>query len=792
MKARYQKQPGNATLRLFIPLAIQFNFEVRASAEWFVRRFAIYFANHPISYPIVPGPDVDLPIPNDEATLVDDTSGRNIAACSPLGLLFYRLYRRGLLRAGLLLAILLILGFWHLPVAHAAPQSQSNPGTSPQLYLLPRDAANNNVVVDTHLVTLHVIDDPAGLQLQVNAIYKLHNPADSGVTLPLVLFPGGDQSLGGFQNLSLTQDDKPLLLQSGDGGGYLSQIAMDAGDHTTLVLQYQVSLGSQSLATVRYAPSILNGWAGNISLRVELQLPNTIPADSWIEITPADWRYSVDTDPNTLNVRWLYDFSAPDDPLILRFITPHVWAELQAAQSAATGSAAVTAFVKLGDLYRDLMQVAPNDSVRARFYAQAIAAYSAGETSQAFALASPNEKAGLHAGLADLYRRQLVSAPSSEQGQYADQMVAEIVQALAVLPADDSRVAELHQWQTDGWQLQLATERSQRNWPAALAIVDKLAQLPANVIDPAVVAEDRRFILLQQALELMEQGNRVAAVAVAGDQISSTALLPPPQAASLFSGWQLTLTVAPDAMRLVAFGLTEPDHHAEAVSGLKEVVELWKKGVGSDPYQFDVQEIPVEVSLESGVRLQIDFPAGGNGFELAHMLPPRVDYALLRSLLTQLSPTIKRTTGVMWEQVEMRQPLTLASAVNEWNGVAAGLETQAAAFDAQGKEFDPNQASSVEAALTAQLQAVNYRTTAADWRHLARQSSLLINFGINDPIFTRIKGETPSRAWTITAVSPSQTFVFQTQVLSVNRVLMGAALAFVLLIAVAAVLWGLL
>jgi hypothetical protein len=120
------------------------------------------------------------------------------------------------------------------------------------------------------------------------------------------------------------------------------------------------------------------------------------------------------------------------------------------------------------------------------------------------------------------------------------------------------------------------------------------------------------------------------------------------------------------------------------------------------------------------------------------------------------------------------------------------LEAQAAAFDAQGKKLDTSQSSSVEAALTAQLQAVNYRTTAAAWRHLARQSSLLINFEINDPIFTRIKGETPSRAWTITAASPSQTFVFQTQVLSLSRVLMGAALAFVVLVTVAAVLWGLL
>jgi hypothetical protein len=353
-------------------------------------------------------------------------------------------------------------------------------------------------------------------------------------------------------------------------------------------------------------------------------------------------------------------------------------------------------------------------------------------------------------------------------------------------------VTELRQWQSDGMKLQLNQTLDQRDWPAALAIVEQLALLPAEVVDPALVAEDRRFILIQQALELMEQGNRVAALAVAGDQITTDALIPPRQAASLFNGWQITLTVTPETIQLNALGFTHADRHAEALAGLEEVVEIWENGAADQPYNFQLEEIPAELNLQSGVRLQIDFPPAANGFLLARLLPPRPDYALLRGLLTQLAPTIEQQSGVVWQQIEMRQPMNLTAVVNEWNTLAAGLEEQAAGFEVQSNSLDADETASAEAALTARIQAVNYRTTAAEWRRLARQSALLFTFQVNDPVFTRFKGEPPARAWTVTAAAPSQTFVFQTQVLSLGRVFVGIALAFVALISVAGVLWGLL
>jgi hypothetical protein len=221
-------------------------------------------------------------------------------------------------------------------------------------------------------------------------------------------------------------------------------------------------------------------------------------------------------------------------------------------------------------------------------------------------------------------------------------------------------------------------------------------------------------------------------------------------------------------------------------------MEIWENGADEESYSFNLEEIPAEVNLQSGIRLQVDFPPGGNGFLLARLLPPRPDYALLRGLLTQLAPTIERQSGMIWQQVEMRQPLNLTAVVNEWNALAAELEEQAAGFEAQSASLDAAETDSAEAALVARLQAVNYRTTAAEWRRLARQSSLLFQFQVDDPVFTRLKGESLARAWTVTAAAPSQTFIFQTQVLSLARVIVGVALAFTVLISIAGVLWGLL
>lgn len=718
--------------------------------------------------------------------------------------------RQPLVRAGwlLLLALLITVSTTRPLLASApgaplkAPSVQVVAGASPQRYLLPLEPATSDVVLETHIANLRVVDDANGPYVMVDATYRLRNPADTAVNLPLRIFAGGDPSLGSIQGLSLSQGDQPLVLSVNQDGFVVSDVDIGAEGRVALNLRYQTPLGNGALAILRYAPSILNQWSGNVSLRVEMVVPESIPPESWVQTTPDEWEYDFIADGTVNGLRWLYDFTIPETPFRLQFISPSTWDTLSALEGAIGVNSAANEFLRLGNLYAELMRAANNSEVRERFYAQAVAAYTGGLSSAGFTLASSSEKAALYTGLGDLYRRRLVEADAADQTIYAELLVGAAGAALAQIPADDARRGELGQWQADGLQILLSQARSQRDWPRALQLLDQLAQLPGSPISPDRLAEERSTILVQQALVLMEQGNRAAALAVAGDQISADELTPPVEAASLFTGWQISVTVGTDgdeqAMRLVATGLTTPDRWDEARTALNQVVELWRQGTSASgaaataDYDFAVADVPATENDPPGVQLTIDFPPSSNGFLLARLLPPRVDYALLQSLLTQLAPTTQRENGLIWQQVIMRQPIDLAPAVNQWNAIAVGLEEQAAAFDSQSSAINNANGDNAAAALEARVQAVNYRTAAAAWRRLARQSWLRFSFTVDDPLSTRLHGEAPSRAWYITAESPSQSFVYQVQILNLSRVLLALMVAAMILFGVTGLLWGLL
>ena len=687
------------------------------------------------------------------------------------------------------------LGLWFAAATgvQAVPAAQGTPGASPQLYLLPQDASTSDVVLETHIAVLRVLETAGGAQAVMDARYSLRNPAEEAVTVPIRLLFGGDRSLGPVQSVSLTTGGEAVALTPSDDGGYTGVLDLAADGRMALRLTYQVTLGSGPLLTLRYAPAVLNAWAGNISLRVEFHTPDTIAAESWVEVTPATWRYSVLAEAGVTGLRWLYDFSAPDTPFRFQFVAPAVWADIVAAQTAAGGNAPVADFVRLGDLYRGLARAA-DATVRERYHAQAIAAYQAGLTSAGWGLAAPQDKAAVYLGLAGLYRSQVVNAPAAARPVDAELLVDAATQALSLLAAGDAQRNEATLWQADGLRLLLDQALARRDWPTAIVYLDRLTALPPELVDPAQLAEERNAILVQQALQLMEQGNREAALAVAGAAIAAAAVGPPPPAAGGFFGWPITVTAAPDALQMVVVGLTTPDRAETATNAFAQVVETWQAGLADDAASRQTRVIldttAAGSAADPSVRVTLDFAQGTNGFLLARLLPPRPDYALLRSLLTQLAPTVERRQALFWQEVVQRQPLDLATAVAEWSAIAAGLEQQALAFDAQSGNLASADPATAQAALTASIQAVNYRTAAADWRRLARQSWLQFTFRVDDPLFSPLRDEPPSRAWTVTAGSPSQTLVFQTQMLDLTRLLAARAAARAGRIAQSQTHWG--
>jgi hypothetical protein len=147
--------------------------------------------------------------------------------------------------------------------------------------------------------------------------------------------------------------------------------------------------------------------------------------------------------------------------------------------------------------------------------------------------------------------------------------------------------------------------------------------------------------------------------------------------------------------------------------------------------------------------------------------------------------------------------MDLRLAADQWGVIAAGLEQKAADFERQSAQPSAfADAASIEAAFQARIQAVNYRESAIEWRRLARESWLLYQFVLDDPLLRALNGRDSLRdeagggqgvvrSWFATASAPSQVFVYETQIISAGRLAGIAALSLVSISLLAAVLWSL-
>ncbi|MEZ4678973.1 MAG: hypothetical protein R2932_32635 [Caldilineaceae bacterium] len=124
---------------------------------------------------------------------------------------------------------------------------------------------------------------------------------------------------------------------------------------------------------------------------------------------------------------------------MLEFVHPDQWLRLQQLIAEANANPAV--YLSLGNQYRTILDDIPTTNeyqdARNRFYAQALAAYSAG-IEQLTNGAASSELGSLYSALAALYRTQVALADGRTDADYAAVMVDAAQQALSYLPVDDS------------------------------------------------------------------------------------------------------------------------------------------------------------------------------------------------------------------------------------------------------------------------------------------------------------------------------------------------------------------
>lgn len=673
---------------------------------------------------------------------------------------------------------------------HVVAQLQTGGLRFVPLLITPLEATS--VQLQMHTSAFQLDDSTGSLTLTVEARYRLKNGnTEEPATVLLRIAPMiAADALAPIEGLTLAADDQPLDLASTTTGAYTAQVVIGADARTDLLLSYAVSLQEQKLPLLEYVVVGLQRWPGSPSLRVTVTLPASIPQASWLRIGPDGWHFFAES-AERIGAKWLYDAQQPDAPFVLQFIHPTLWAQLDQVTQAVQNSGSVGDFQQLGDLYQQLLLAAATENapgaIRERFYAQALAAYTTGIDRLA-ATVTPPELAMLYTGLATLYRSRIAEGAGSV---YATPLTEAAQAALDRLPADDARRRELTQWLADGLQVLMTEAQQRQDWQDALRLSDQLSALPSDVVDSITLAKTKRLLLVQQALQLLEEDNRAAATAVAGAEMGDPSLLPPPSADTLFSGWGITLTVTPQQQRLEIVSQPVAARLADATAAFTALGDLWQTVANRGSTLQVAVTAPNPADQANGearssapLRMTLAAPTTASFAELVTLIPPRADWALLRTLLQQLPPTIGEERVWLNRRWTITQTVDLRAAGEQWQAMATTLERQATQFEAESATFDTTDATGAENALRARVQAANYRSAAHQWQKIMRDSWVAVHF--------MGQADTPARTWLLTTTAPAQTLALTIQPSSVLGVMTMAALVFVGLFLLTTFLWWLL
>lgn len=645
--------------------------------------------------------------------------------------------------------------------------------TLPVLALANTTSAN----LHTHIATIRIDADASGAPIvQLQADYDIRNEGKEAVELQLLLPRAAE-----FYT-SLSVDDVPLAPQTTETGDAMATVLVPANGRVDVTLDASRELGANPVFALVYPLSEVRAWPGQHSTRVDLEPGVVLDSRGWLKIAPDGWHYSNTAGENTA-LRWLFEGALPD-LVDFRALNPTTWQELQQLETTAGSPAGYAA---LGRRYGEAAVTARSlgwIDVADRFFGQAVAAYTEGVTTAKESGAPPQETAGLHAGLAALYRSRVAGADGSTDPAYAELMVTEAAQAMPGIMVDDAQRAELERWQEEGLRLMLADLRRRGEIPAALALIERLQALPAGTANAEFLAQERDALVVQQAVQLVEQGDRSTALSLAGDIINAPELQPPMEYRSLFSRWTISTTIADNGIVIDATALTAPGRAEEAEAAFSDLAQNWQNSPQTRAAQVQVNRIDTPAD-DITFSLRLALPAGANGVEFAQLTPARPDWSLLRSLLGQLGPEVTTSPKGLWQEMQVSQPIDLRAAGEPWQSIAADLERQADGFEASATQTTGGSTATMEASQRARLQAANYRYASEEWRNLARDSQVVLALSTPGAL------SDAARAWLVTVASPPQMLDVRVETLSTARVLAAAAVGLGGLLALAAVLWRL-
>ena len=649
------------------------------------------------------------------------------------------------------------------------------------IYLTPIETTP--IGLKTHTAELLLqYDGSTGLAVNVESLYRLQNPDGNAESVLVRIGPAETASrlrLPVFaRNIILTVDGVFQELQPADNGTFTVLVSIDADSQRDLFLTYSLPLDDLVLPRIQYRAADLKAWGGTASWRISMATGAGLERDSRLQISPAGWNYAVESDIAGETIKWLHETQPADEPYTIHFIHPAYYQSLRNSRQVAETEQTAAAYVQLAEQYRRLYDAAQveqaGESIVTRLYAQTLAALISGL--ERVGDSDSTEQIDLQMALTRLYRSRIVPLSGNPDMAYAQLTVDAGTQALNSMHPLDARYPELVQWQLEGLTLLLNNALDRNDLHSALSLIESIEALPVDSEQTAAMSEARRMVTIQQALRLLEQGERDAAVALAGAQILESVPQPDESAPALFSGWQITTTLTTERVALDIIVLTQRDHYLRARTALQQQVALWNAS------SLEGAEAAVYGEDEQRLQLEVNFPLTTAAVDVAGLVPAGIDWILLRSLLQQLSPQIELETGVLRMRRSIVQPLDLRPVADQWRAKAAALEQQADRIEANAAA-DSNDLAAASGDLQARIEAINYRNAARSWHELVENSWMLLHIQLPD------RGNQAARTWSVTLTSPAQSFVYQRETISMGRLAIIVVFTLIGLILLSAVLW---
>ena len=666
------------------------------------------------------------------------------------------------------------------PIESRIPQRLLQSESAVASHLLLQPALETSLVLLTHTLDVRVAtDDGRSLTLQIEAAYRLHNVEDEAITATLLVAQPADAAAAGRplpRNIAVTLDGQPLALQpAGQTVGQSVQAEFDADARRRLTLRYDLPLAATQTFDFHYPISELLSWPSDISgWRVTIDFANMeqwlAPSDNWLQISPRGWKMRAN------QLEWLREERPPTTDVLFHALHPQRIQEIRAAQNAIRANNEVESQQRLGDLYAQLHQApALGAAARERFYEQALAAYT-----QALRLAEEHARAetvlaAVRYRLAALYRRRAIAADGSVDSVYVALMVAEAEKALPAMPQGPTRL-ELQNWVAQGLQQQLRAARLQGNWPQALQFTDRLARLPADVVDPATLEAERRALILHEVLQQLQEGNEEAAVSLVGEEILTGETLPRPEYRTLFANWQITVTLNQNDVSINALARPIFQRRVDGESALNSLLNTWSLSGVTD----------VALTEEAGgFIIQLDRLDARKRRLLAQNTPQQPDWALLHSAILTAEQETRQENRLLWKRTTQAIDVDFRPVGDQWHSMAASLEREAVVVaDAAAPAANRAEVAALE--IRQSLRTAQHRLEAARWRRLVSDSTVQIVIGDSPD------AASPQRVWLLGLTDAPQRLTNQIESINTVRLWLAIALAIVLSSLFAGLLWLLL